>query len=233
MNTLRIASALLILAFASTAVAQQKGGKKLYCWDQGGQRVCGDALPPGATDLARTEISAKSGHTTGTVQRALTTAERAAAASAQAQATVAATDEAIRKRRDMAMVESYATEADLRRAYGERIALLDDALPTERPSPHLVGQLGSPERALAVVWAPRFGTSHQLGSPERALAVVWAPRFGMGGSSPASGHAANPGAHSAPWRSCGLPGSGCGRFGVWSVRGVVGSGCGRVGLWAG
>lgn len=128
MNTLRIASALLILAFASTAVAQQKVGKKLYCWDQGGQRVCGDALPPGATDLARTEISAKSGHTTGTVQRALTAAERAAAASAQAEATVAATDEAIRKRRDMAMVESYATEADLRRAYGERIALLDDAL---------------------------------------------------------------------------------------------------------
>ena len=29
-------------------------------------------------------------------------------------------------RRDMAMVESYATEADLRRAYGERIDLLDD-----------------------------------------------------------------------------------------------------------
>ena len=30
------------------------------------------------------------------------------------------------------MVESYASEADLRRAYGERIALLDDALKTSQ-----------------------------------------------------------------------------------------------------
>jgi hypothetical protein len=130
MNTIRIASALLLLAFAGSAVAQQgkPQGKKLYCWNENGHRTCGDALPPGATDLARTEISAKSGMTTSEVGRALTGAERAAAAAAREQAAVAAAAAVASKRRDMAMVESYATEADLRNAYGERIALLDDAL---------------------------------------------------------------------------------------------------------
>lgn len=130
MNTIRIASALLLLAFAGSAVAQQgkPQGKKLYCWNENGQRTCGDALPPGATDLARTEISAKSGMTTGEVARAQTGAERVAAAAAREQAAVVAAAAVASKRRDLAMVESYATEDDLRKAYGERIALLDDAL---------------------------------------------------------------------------------------------------------
>jgi soluble cytochrome b562 len=121
------AAAALLLAFAAGAGAQQKA-KKLYCWNEGGVRTCGDALPPGATDLARTEINAQSGATTGEVGRALTAAERAAAADAARQAAADAEADAERKRRDLAMVESYATEADLRKAYGERISLLDDAL---------------------------------------------------------------------------------------------------------
>ena len=59
--------------------------KKLYCWNEGGRKVCGDALPATAVDSARTEISAKSGLATGQVGRALTPEERAAAA-AQAEA---------------------------------------------------------------------------------------------------------------------------------------------------
>src|SRR3546814_13245164 len=35
-------------------------------------------------------------------------------------------------RRDLAMVESYATEDDLRRAYGERITLVEESLKTSR-----------------------------------------------------------------------------------------------------
>lgn len=129
MKTIRIAIVLLLLASTTSAIAQQKSaGKKLYCWNQGGQRICGDALPPGATDLARTEISASSGVTTGSVARALTDAERAAAADAQKQAAMDALDAAARARRDLAMVESYDTEDDLRKAYGERISMLDDAL---------------------------------------------------------------------------------------------------------
>jgi hypothetical protein len=128
MTTIRIiAIALSLLTLATTASAQSSG-KKLYCWNQNGHRTCGDTLPPGATDLARTEINARSGMHTGEVGRALTQEERAAAASAEQQAELAAAAEAARQRRDLAMVESYATEADLRSAYGERIGLLDDAL---------------------------------------------------------------------------------------------------------
>jgi hypothetical protein len=127
------AAAALLLAFAAGAGAQHRGAppkaaKKLYCWNENGTRVCGDELPPGATDLARTEINAQSGATTGQVARALTASERDAAAEAAREAADAAVAAAEQKRRDLAMVESYATEADLRKAYGERISLLDDAL---------------------------------------------------------------------------------------------------------
>ncbi|MCJ0826470.1 hypothetical protein MQC88_10995 [Luteimonas sp. 50] len=132
MTTIRIIAIAVLLVFSTTAVAQKRGAtpatKKLYCWNQNGQRTCGDTLPPGATDLARTEINASSGMHTGEVGRALTGEERAAAASAARQAELDAAAQAARLRRDLAMVESYATEADLRRAYGERISLLDEAL---------------------------------------------------------------------------------------------------------
>lgn len=120
-------AAALLLAFAAGAGAQQKG-KKLYCWNENGVRTCGDALPPGATDLARTEINARNGATTREVGRALTDAERAAAAQAEQQAANTAAAAADSKRHDLAMVASYATEADLRKSFGERISLLDDAL---------------------------------------------------------------------------------------------------------
>ncbi len=110
--------------------AQAKAGsqKKIYCWNENGKKVCGDALPPEAADSARTEISAKSGIQTGQVSRALTEAERAAAATAADAANRQAEADAMVLRRDLAMVESYMTEADLRRAYGERTALLDETL---------------------------------------------------------------------------------------------------------
>lgn len=129
MKIIRFAIVLLLLVFATSAVAQEKrAGKKLYCWNEGGQRICGDALPPGAVDLAREEISATTGVTTGKVARALTDSERAAAADAQKLAALEALDEAARARQDLAMVESYDTEEALRKAYGERISMLDDAL---------------------------------------------------------------------------------------------------------
>jgi len=128
MTTLRIAViALIALGAASAAHAD---GKKLYCWSENGRKVCGDALPAEAAGTGRTEISAKSGLQTGQVSRSLTDEERAAAALSAEQAQVAADAEAARQRRDLAMVESYATEADLRRAYGDRINLLDDSLKT-------------------------------------------------------------------------------------------------------
>ena len=113
---------------AALAAPQQAGAKKLYCWNENGRKVCGDALPADAADNARVEFSAKSGRQTAAVDRALTPEEQAAADAAAAQAQADAEAAAARRRRDLAMVESYASEDDLRRAYGERIALLDDAL---------------------------------------------------------------------------------------------------------
>ena len=114
----------LALLGSGTAVAQ----KKVYCWNENGKKVCGDALPAEAADSARTEISARSGLRTGQVARALTDAERSDAALAADAARLEAEAEAMVKRRDLAMVESYMTEADLRRAYGERTELLDETL---------------------------------------------------------------------------------------------------------
>lgn len=120
-----ITIAVALLAVATTAAAQ---GKKLYCWNENGRKVCGDALPPEAAESARTEISAKSGLHTGQVARALTDAERASAASAAEQAQLAADAETVRQRRDLAMVESYESEVDLRHAYGARIGLVEASL---------------------------------------------------------------------------------------------------------
>ena len=124
------------LGVCAPAIAQKKPDastqKKLYCWDDGGRRVCGDALPPEAINRARVEINAKNGLRSGEVARTLTPEEQAAAALTARQAATDAEAEAARKRRDLAMAESYATEADLRRAYGERITLVEESLKTSR-----------------------------------------------------------------------------------------------------
>ena len=131
MTTAGLACALL-LATATAAAQDKTPAKKIYCWNEGGQKICGDALPADAADAARTEISARTGMTVRSVERAPTDDERAAAAAARRQAMLEAEAEAAAKRRDLAMVESYATEADLRRAYGERITLVEESLKTSR-----------------------------------------------------------------------------------------------------
>lgn len=115
----------------SVAQAQQPApAQKLYCWNERGTRVCSDSLPPEQAGAARTEINARSGRPVGEIQRALNAEERAAAASAEGQARAAADTEASRIRRDLAMVAVYASEADLRRAFGERIILVDESIKT-------------------------------------------------------------------------------------------------------
>jgi len=126
-----LAAAVLLALAASTALAADPPkAKKLYCWNEGGQKVCGDALPPEHAARARTEFSAKSGRTLDRVDRALTAEERAAAAVAAKAAQLDADAEAARLRRDLAMVESYATEAELQRAFNERIALVEASIKT-------------------------------------------------------------------------------------------------------
>ena len=127
-----IATAALTMTVLGTGIAfaqtKPSAEKKIYCWNEGGRKVCGDALPASAANSARTEISTRSGMTTGRVDRALTGSERSAADQAAELARKQAEALALQQRRDLAMVESYMTEADLRRAYGERTALLDETL---------------------------------------------------------------------------------------------------------
>ena len=125
MNTKTLALALLAALLATTAVAQKKDGPKLYRWvDKDGKVHFDQALPPEAVQQARTEFNTETGRTLGQVDRALTQEERdaqAAAAAAAAQAEAAAAEQ---KRQEDIMMASYSTEMDLRRAYGERISLL-------------------------------------------------------------------------------------------------------------
>lgn len=123
-----IAGAVVLALAAPLASAQDASKKKLYCWDEGGRKVCGDALPAHAVDSARTEISAKSGLATAQVGRAMSAEERAAAEQAARAARSAATAAEAQKRRDRAMAESYATEEDLRKSFQERIVLLDETV---------------------------------------------------------------------------------------------------------
>jgi hypothetical protein len=117
---------------AGNAAAQRKPattGKTVYCWDDAsGKRVCGDALPAEATDRARTEINAATGMRRRELDRALTEDERAAADAAAEVAAREAATEAAQLRRELAMVESYATEAELRGAYRYRIELTEGAI---------------------------------------------------------------------------------------------------------
>lgn len=135
-HQLHIVGAAVALALcgmgSATAQTAAPAQKKIYCWNESGRKVCGDALPASAVDSARTEFSVKSGMVTGSVERALTDDERSAAAVAAEAARRQAEADAMQKRRDLAMVESYMTEDDLRRAYGERTALLDETLKASR-----------------------------------------------------------------------------------------------------
>lgn len=119
------------LASMAVAVAQEKpAGKKLYCWNENGQRVCSDALPAEAVSRARQEINAASGLRTGEVDRALTEEERAQAEAARIQAQLDEAALETRRRTEQAMLLSYRSEEDLRRVFNERIAIVDNNIKT-------------------------------------------------------------------------------------------------------
>lgn len=124
-TTVLLAAALSTGLLSTPVSAQQKDKpKKLYCWDEGGRRVCSDTLPASAVGHQRTELNATTGSAINRVARALTDEERVAAA-LQARAQESEED---RRRREMAMVVSYSTEKDLQRAFQERFALVDEGL---------------------------------------------------------------------------------------------------------
>ncbi len=119
------------LLLAAPALAQKPAGKKIYCWFEDDRKICGDALPASAVDNARTEFSV-SGIPTKRLDRAPTDAERAVADAQAEQDRLLAIAAAAEARQELAMVESYASEADLRRAFTHRLGLLDASVKTSR-----------------------------------------------------------------------------------------------------
>ena len=131
--TVRMPLILALVLVAPAALAQEKApAKKLFCWQEKGQRVCSDALPAEAVNAAREEISATSGLRTGGVERAMTEEERASAAIEAQQRQMDAAAAETRRRTDAAMLLSYRDENDLRRVFNDRIAIVDNNVRTAR-----------------------------------------------------------------------------------------------------
>lgn len=127
----------LLLAAPVLPVQAQRAGaepkqKKLYCWNQGSERICSDRLPQEAVNNAREEFSATSGLRRGEVERTLTEDERADAAVATAQRQLDLAAEQTRQRTEQAMLSTYEDEDDLRRVFVERTGIIDNNVQTAR-----------------------------------------------------------------------------------------------------
>jgi parvulin-like peptidyl-prolyl isomerase len=135
-RTVLVLAVAVSLALSMPADAQKRPGarsattaKKLYRWvDAEGKEHVSDTLPPEMVGQERQEISAASGRTTATVARELTPEEKAAYAAEQERTQVEAARLAQQQRDEEAMLASYLTEDDLKRAYDERIGLLKQTL---------------------------------------------------------------------------------------------------------
>lgn len=127
---------LLLAAPMLTAEAQSRRSssdpkpKKLFCWNEGKERICSDALPQEAVNSAREEFSVTSGLRRGGVERTLTEDERADAAVAAAQLQLDKAAEETRQRTEQAMLSTYEDEDDLRRVFVERTGILDNNVQT-------------------------------------------------------------------------------------------------------
>ncbi|PJK07225.1 hypothetical protein CO612_00555 [Lysobacteraceae bacterium NML71-0210] len=123
--------ALAALLTALPLTAQNKPAeRKLYCWDEGGRKVCGDALPASAVNSARTEISSRTGMPAARLGRMLSPSEQAEAAAQEAARRQEAERIAAQKRSDTALAESYDSEDALRHAFKVRYELVDESLKT-------------------------------------------------------------------------------------------------------
>lgn len=120
-------SLLSTMALSASAQSEMVSvDKKLYCWNQNGQRICSDILPQDAVDRARDEFDARSGLRSAEIGKALDAEERVVAAAAEAQRRADDAAEQTRKRTDQAMLTSYQNEDELRRVFGERIQIIDN-----------------------------------------------------------------------------------------------------------
>lgn len=125
---LAVALTLGFVAVHSNVQAQSAGGKKLYKWtDQEGNVHYSDQIPPEAKEYARERLSDQ-GVAVERTDRAMTpeelAAQKAAADKAEAEAKVAEEQ----RKADEALINSYASEEDLTRAYKQRLDLLGQTI---------------------------------------------------------------------------------------------------------
>lgn len=108
--------------------------KKIYRWvDENGKVQFSETLPAEAKNSARTEFNAK-GRSTGQVDRAMTPEERAAFEREQAEAAKLAEMEAAKRRAELAMMQVFSTEEDLKRSFNERINLTKQSIESTEAS---------------------------------------------------------------------------------------------------
>ncbi len=170
----------LALLMAPAAAQKAPAGKKIYCWDQAGERVCSDSLPASAVDNARVELS-PTGIPTARVERAKTDEERVIAEIEAKRREKEQWSDEERARRERAMVVSFASETDLERNFENRIGLIDSGIQTSmlgingarRSLLNLLQRASESEleqNPVAKPLAERIGTQHEaLRSHQRLL----------------------------------------------------------------
>lgn len=111
-----------------SAQAPSTGGKKLYKWtDKDGGVHYSDQIPPEAKEYARERFSDQ-GVAVERTDRALTPEELAAQKAAQDKAEADARQAEEIRKSDEALINSYASEEDLTRAYQQRLDLLGQTI---------------------------------------------------------------------------------------------------------
>lgn len=135
MRTPHLLTMAVAAVLAGALLAPDAAAQKLYRWvDEDGKVHYSQSLPPEAVDRARRELSARSGMTTGEVERVLTGEERAEAAAEAAILDASRRLAEERSQRDQVLIGSYSNESDLQRAYDERFSLVDETLKATRVS---------------------------------------------------------------------------------------------------
>lgn len=115
--------------------------KKIYCWEENGSKVCGDAMPASAANSARTEINAKTGNVTRSIDKAQTPEERAAIERQQRAAAAQQQQVQSQAERGQALLMTYGSEAALNMAFDERVETVKQAIAAtqkQKKEAHLV-----------------------------------------------------------------------------------------------
>ena len=122
----------VMLALLLSPLAAADKGRKLYKWtDKDGNIHYSDSIPPEAKEYARERLS-NQGVSVEQVDRAMTPEELAAVKAAEKSAAEQAAEAERQRKADEALLNSYASEDDLTRAYNQRMDLLAQSIDARR-----------------------------------------------------------------------------------------------------